>query len=260
MSGRRASTDIRECAAKGLIDKAPHYNSVHNTIERADVTPILKALIESSALPLKAIETDFAVDSTGFATSVYARWFDHKYGREQKEKTWIKAHAMVGVVTNVITAVEVTRGTVNDCPQLPALVQRTAANGFHIAEVSADKGYVANRSLAAIESVGAVPFIPFKSNNQGLGPAPWRRMWALFTYKREEFLASYHKRSNVETTFSMIKRKFGGSVKAKLEVAQMNEVLLKCLCHNIVCVIHAMYELGVEPTFGQASVQPKVLQ
>ena len=32
MSGRRASTDIRDCAAKGLIADAPHYNSVNGFI------------------------------------------------------------------------------------------------------------------------------------------------------------------------------------------------------------------------------------
>jgi len=32
-------------------------------------------------------------------------------------------------------------------------------------------------------------------------------------------------------------------------VAMTNEVLCKILCHNICCVIQAMYELGIEPTF-----------
>jgi hypothetical protein len=35
----------------------------------------------------------------------------------------------------------------------------------------------------------------------------------------------------------MIKSKFGGSVRSKTEVAQINEVLLKVLCHNICVVI-----------------------
>ena len=28
-----------------------------------------------------------------------------------------------------------------------------------------------------------------------------------------------------------------------------NEALATILCHNIVCLIHEMYELGIEPTF-----------
>ena len=60
----------------------------------------------------------------------------------------------------------------------------------------------------------------------------------------------YHKRSNVETAFSMIKAKFGGAVRSKIPVAQMNEILVKILCHNICVLIQGMYALGLEPEFG----------
>jgi hypothetical protein len=80
MSGRRATTDIRECEDKGLLAKAPSYNSVFRYMERAEMAPLLKTLVHESAAPLRAIETTFAIDSTGFATNTYARWFDEKFG------------------------------------------------------------------------------------------------------------------------------------------------------------------------------------
>ena len=49
--------------------------------------------------------------------------------------------------------------------------------------------------------------------------------------------------------FSMVKAKFGGSVRAKTPTAQVNEALLKFLCHNIVVLIQSIYELDVEPAF-----------
>ena len=125
--------------------------------------------------------------------------------------------------------------------------------------MSADKAYLGSGNLAAIEAVGAVPYIPFKSNSQGEGPAAWRRMWHLFSYKREEFLGHYHQRSNVETTFSAIKRLFGGSVRAKLPVAQANEVLLKCLAYNLTYLVHAIYEFGLTPTFWAESSPAKLI-
>ena len=64
-----------------------------------------------------------------------------------------------------------------------------------------------------------------------------------------EFLAHYHKRSAVESTFSSVKRKFGASVRAKTPAAQMNEVLLKTLCFNLSCVVHAIHELKIDPAF-----------
>lgn len=68
--------------------------------------------------------------------------------------------------------------------------------------------------------------------------------------EREQFLQHYHKRSNVESTMSMIKAKFRDHVRSKSDVAMKNEVLCKILCHNICCVIAAMYELGIQPVFN----------
>lgn len=253
-SGRRATTDIRACADAGHLEEAPHYNSIFNYFGKAELTPLLTALVEQSASPLAAIESQFAVDSTGFGTAVYRRWYDHKYGREMKEHGWIKAHAMVGTVTNVITAIRVTEGNVNDGPELPALVSATDRR-FDMREVSADKAYLTHANLAAIEAVGAAPFVPFKSNSKGDGSAAWRRMWGLFVYRQPEFAAHYHRRSNVESTFSMVKRKFGGAVRSKTFTAQVNEVLCKALCHNLAVLVHAMHELGIEPIFGAEAAQ-----
>jgi transposase len=75
-------------------------------------------------------------------------------------------------------------------------------------------------------------------------------MFFYYNYKRDEFMAHYHKRSNVETTFSIIKRKFGERLRSKHETAQVNEVLCKILCHNLCCLVHAMYELGVGVDFS----------
>ena len=75
-------------------------------------------------------------------------------------------------------------------------------------------------------------------------------MYYHFMVNREDFLAHYHKRSNVETAFSMIKAKFGDAVRSKSHVGQLNEVLCKVLCHNICVLIQATHELGIEPRFG----------
>ena len=62
----------------------------------------------------------------------------------------------------------------------------------------------------------------------------------------------YHKRSNVETAFSMIKAKFGDAVRSKSDIGQWNEVLCKVLCHNLCVIIQAMHELGIHPVFEKA--------
>ena len=184
----------------------------------------------------------------GFSSCVFERWFDAKWGKMRSEHRWVKAHLMTGVTTNIVTSVEVTPTDSNDCPHLEPLLETTAKQ-FAVAEVSADKAYLSKRNLELIVNAGAVPYIPFKSDTTGEGPELWRRMFHFYQFKRTEFLASYHKRSNVESTFSMIKRKFGASVRSKTPVAQINEVLCKVICHNLCVLVQSIYELGIEPTF-----------
>src|SRR5712692_4332133 len=61
--------------------------------------PVLDGLITLSAQPLRAVESDFAVDATGFSTSRFERWFDQEYGREPSRRMVLKAHAMTGTRT-----------------------------------------------------------------------------------------------------------------------------------------------------------------
>lgn len=250
-SGRRASTDMDACAADGSLSRDLSYNVIFKYAAKAELTPILVHLIEESARPLASIESSFAIDSTGFGTCVYRRWYDEKYGRERSEAQWLKAHAMVGVVTGIVTSVSVTESAAHDSPELPALVESTAQR-FQAAEISADKAYLSNANVTAIEAVGAAPFIPFKVNSRSEGSPAWKRMWAMFVLKQGEFLAAYHKRSNVESVFSAIKRTLGGSVRSKKFTAQVNEVLAKILCHNLIVLVHAMHELGIDGDFGPA--------
>ena len=81
MSTRRFMSDIRDAETKGLMDCLPSTTSVFRYFEDPALTPLLKSLIQQSALPLREVEHDFAVDSSGFATTTYHRWFDHKWGR-----------------------------------------------------------------------------------------------------------------------------------------------------------------------------------
>ena len=74
-------------------------------------------------------------------------------------------------------------------------------------------------------------------------------MYHYYQFNRDDFLTHYHKRSNVESTFSAVKRKFGDSVRSKTDAAMVNEVLCKLLCHNLTCLIQEQETLGIVPVF-----------
>lgn len=117
--------------------------------------------------------------------------------------------------------------------------------GLEIAATTqiARKGEGAN--VEAIVDHGAAPFVAFTANARGNGKSVlYNKLFHFFQMNREEFLSNYHRRSNAESTFSAMKRKFGEIIRSKTPVAQRNELLLKVLCHNIVCVVHEIHESG----------------
>jgi transposase len=248
VSGRRFISDLCEAQASGFMSRVPHFNSIFNYLESPEMTDVLTDLIIQSSLPLKALETDFAIDSTGFASSRFVRWYDHKYNCVRQDHDWVKAHLICGVKTNVVTAVEIHGRNASDTPRLPSLLATTAQN-FNVRELSADKAYASQKNFAAIEKHGATPFISFKSHHTGSSGGLFAKAFHFFSLHQEKFLAHYHKRSNVESTMMMIKTKFGDAVRSKTDVAMKNEVLAKVLCHNICCLISAMYELGISTAF-----------
>lgn len=257
VSGRRFQSDLAEAKRRGFLSKMPHYNSVFRYLESEALTPYLYELIAASAMPLKSVETDFAVDSSGFSTGQFMRWLDVKYGKAEDRRMWIKVHLMCGVKTNIVTSVEVSDGYANDHGFFKPLVEKAAENGFTLKEVSADKAYLSGENLLTTLRHKAIPYIPFKSNskaqtNYGAKSTLWTRMLSFYNDNREEFLTHYHKRSNVETTFHMIKSKFGQRLRSKTMTAQINEALCKVLCHNLCVVIQSRHELGIETEFAIA--------
>ena len=250
-SSRRFMSDLREAQTQEHVHTAAHFNSVSRYLANPALTDVFSQLVTLSSLPLKGIENNFAVDSSGFSTCRFVRWFNKKYGREIDNREWVKVHLMCGVETKIVTSVDVSGWMANDTPYFVPLLERTAKY-YQVQEVSADKAYISRKNLQATAHIGAMPYIPFKTNTA----VPkknnvWAEMYHYFMYNREEFLTHYHKRSNVETAFSMIKAKFGDAVRSKSDIGQMNEVLCKVLCHNLCVIIQAIHELGIEPKFAR---------
>ena len=106
-SSRRFTSDLRNAEENGLIVSKPHFNSVSNYLADPSLTPLLKHLIAVSSLPLKAVETEFAIDSSGFTTSRFIRWFNKKHGRQVDNREWVKVHLMCGVKTHIVTSVDI---------------------------------------------------------------------------------------------------------------------------------------------------------
>ncbi len=215
VSHRRFNCDLQDAHADGHLTRPMHCNKVPCFFENPALTPHLLALIGQSCSPLIGIETEFAVDSTGFSASKFVRWFDEKYGVERSGHDWVKVHIACGVKTHIVTAAAIYERETNDCPIFPELVRGTAKQ-FTVKEVSADKAYLSVENVETVAHYGGQAFIAPKSNTTGGVGGLFEKMFHYYQYKRDEFMDHYHKRSNVESVFSAIKRKFGDHVRAGL--------------------------------------------
>ena len=243
LSSRRSQCLYNQAIQRQQIEYDPHFNVVSKTLNKKWITPILHELIRLSAQSLASVETDFAIDSSGFRCSTFGNYCEEKHGTKRK-RNWLKVHICTGVNTNIVADVVITDEHSADSPQLKKMI-KNIANHFNIEEVSADMAYSSKKNLQIIDSFGGTPFIPFKKNATGKrGGALWRKTFHYFQLHKEDFLEHYHKRSNVESTFGAIKKKFGESVKSKNRVAQENELLCKIIAYNITVLIHEMVQLN----------------
>jgi transposase len=259
LSARRASGVWENVKDRGLLGKVPSYRLASRVLARPEVTPVLYRLLSLSAMPLAGLEDGGVVapDSTGVQTTSFGAWREEKHG-EKRIRKWLKVHAMVGTKTHAILRAVVGDADSADSPQFAPLLTETLAEGFRPTGVVADRGYLSRDNYALADSLGLEAYIPFKSNSvsnevhriRGFQtPAAWQKAYHLFQANREQFDQNYHRRSNVESVFSALKRKFGENIRSKDPVAQVNELLCKLIAYNLTVVVHEMFENGIAPAF-----------
>jgi hypothetical protein len=186
LSVRRFTTDLLEAHEKGFVTRPISGIKVASFFEDAYFTPVLKQLIAYSARPLRAVERDFAIDSTGFASTRYERWYDYKYGVTRLKCVWVKAHIASGVKTNVVTAVRILDKDAADSPQFVPLVKETRQS-FEIGEVSADKAYASLENFEAVAECGGQGFIAFKANTTGGIGGLFEKAFHFFQFNQEDY-------------------------------------------------------------------------
>jgi len=166
LSGRRFQTDFQMAQNLGFIGSNFYETALHRWIRSARADEILKDLISTSSEPLAHLETDFAVDSTGFTTNRYRKWDAEKGGPKMHE--WVKANVMCGTGTNIVTAIIMANGHAADTSFFIPLLERTNRL-FGVRVVAADAAYSSVKNVNAVFDSGGVPYIPFRSNATGDG-------------------------------------------------------------------------------------------
>ena len=242
---------------KGMLARVPNYSVPSRFFNRPQAPALLLGLIESSGSILRDIEDGgtVAIDSSGFCTTCRGAYCTETHDPTRRHR-WVKAHLAIGVKTHIVLSAVITDEHGADSPQFAPLLRRVAEIGHTPSVVVADKAYLSRGNFAVADSLGIDPYVPFKVNSKGLshGSPMWTRKYHEFMSRRDEFDALYHRRSNVEATFSAIKRKLGEPLLSRTQLSRMNELLTKILAYNVGVVIQQSHLHGLP--LGQIGIKP----
>ncbi len=242
----------KECKIPDSILKHAHNDTAPSRVfNRAGTTEVLLELLERSALPLRDIEDGgtVAVDSTGFCVECRGSYCTERHDPSRRH-TWLKAHLVIGCRTHVILSAKVTDVHGADSPQFLYLLSRVKAQGHNPGKATADKAYLGVKNMEGAAALGIETFIPFKINSlpRSGGSRIWRQKYHEFMARRELFEREYHKRSNVESVNSAIKRTLGEHLLSHNVTARFNELLTRLIVYNVGVVIEQAFEKGVYPS------------
>ena len=199
-----------------------------------------------------------AIDSTGLFCGHASRYFDQRRAKgstaTHKARAYQKWAAALWTGPQLVTAQLSKAGPCGDYPDLPPLAEAALA-AVSDALILADAGYdCESNHVFCREQLGVQALIPAKTRRYVAGPRrPYRAEMVtalgcttLGVEGQAEPRRLYRQRWLVETLMSVVKRKWGEALTARLPLMQEGQALLRGLVYNL----YRLVGLGVRPTFA----------
>lgn len=196
-----------------------------------------------------------AIDSTGMFCGHASRYFEQRRRKGStatyKARAYQKWAAALWIGPQLVTAQLSKPGPCGDYPDLPPLAEVSVAS-VPGACVLADAGYDSERNhVFCREALGVESLIPAKMRRYVAGPsgryrAEMVKRLGCATLGVEGQSAprkTYGQRWLVETLMSVVKRKWGEALAARLPTMQERQALLRGLVYNL----YRLVRLGVAP-------------
>jgi transposase len=203
------------------LHEIPDHSTLCRAFHRMDVR-LLRALQRLLLQKMNVKETIIGIDSTGFSTDQASAYYSFRNGRPKKD--WVKGAYAVGIASQLILGTCVSYGRYQDSVLLKSLRCQSRSYALPNSLLLADAGFDGRQ----IELGDIIPPV----RRHGTLRAPER-------IARAELVAQarldgiYGQRWKCETVYSVIKRKFGDTVRSRTTRLHFREVFVKGLIYNI---------------------------
>jgi transposase len=267
-------SDLREILG---LARVPHYTTLRKGSQRLLAQKHFRVLLRSTlrrVMRRRKRVHRAAADSSGFACGHASRYYVKRRAKRQSrdeppaQSTFYTVYAKLELVldtsTHLVIGALTSRGPSPDVDRLvPLLLAVDPA--LKIRTLAADAGYDsdANHVFSRI-ACGICSLMPALHGRRGKGPprGRWRRkMRALLATKTKRRRCGYTTRAQVETGFSMIKRRIGDAVAARRFETQCDELRLNVLTHNLMIAlcVWVFYRASLTPfliPFSSPTAEP----
>lgn len=215
------------------LNDVPHYSTLCKFALRV-YSKLLNRIFKKTC-NLMSIVTDHvsvaAIDSTGFVTDSASYYYSQRTKKLRKD--YLKVTISVNTEDHSILAMKTTSSRCHDS-QVAIQVLRASYRTKSAEVYVMDKAYDSEAIHGFIHNnLKSDAIIPIRNWNASYVSGIYRQKIAIdFDYDL------YHKRNNVETVFSVIKRKFGEKIAARKYLTKLKEIKLKCIAYQLGLFFH----------------------
>jgi hypothetical protein len=232
-------------AALGMY-QLPHWTTLQKFLQRFSRYRFDGLLAKTVGL-FQCSNSVVAVDATGFSNDHASMYYCWRTGKHRRSCTL----SIVAIDANAqcIAAQYSKKWPGGENTFFMPLINR-AAKRLSISAVVADKAYDCEANHEFVhQEIGAQCIVPVKRFKSGAVHGYYRSQIAKGFDER-----LYHRRSLVETVFSVMKRKFGSSVNSRLLPMQNKEAALLAVVYNVYRYVNTHTEALFDYVFYSATL------
>jgi len=210
------------------LDKIPHYTTLQKFVSR--IPSSLFNIILSKVLKLFYSHGEIAfitaIDATGFTSSYASHYYSKRTGKLRR--SFLKTSIAVDTIKKVILGWKISQKTDHDVKHAKTLIRQSNKSRKSQCYVM-DKGYDSEEIHTLIrEEIKADSIVPLRERKRKRINGKYRKQLNV-----EFDNIRYNRRNIIETIISVVKRKFGETLRARKVRNQVKEVKAKLIVYNI---------------------------